>query len=67
MIQKIDISKFMIGLAFQETFVLEVRVKVWSFLLCLDAGKLFKLEVYSFHGLPSRLMKPVSGGNSDIT
>lgn len=65
--QKIGILTFMIGLAIQGTFVLGVRVKVRSFLLYLDAGELFKLELYSFQGLPSRLMKPVLGGNSDIT
>lgn len=64
--QKVGISQFMTGLAFQGDFVLEVGVKVRAFLLYLHAAVLFKLELYSFQGFPSRLMKPVSGGNSDI-
>lgn len=47
-------------------FVLKVRVKVCGFLLSLDAGVLFKLELYSLPGFLSRLMQPVSGGNSDL-
>lgn len=49
-------------------FVLEVRAKVCGFLLYsnLNAGVLFKLELYSFPSFLSRLMQPVSGGNSDI-